>query len=89
MKKTTAKKLDKIDGKLLVIYEALETLISDEIDEQVEKAQDYADEHENSEKAQEKLEQLEEEQTELNEILETIDELRCRLQDLYENILNN
>ena len=89
MKKTTAKKLDKLDGKLLVVYEALEALISDDIDEQVDKAAEYAEEHENSDKAQEKLEQLETEQSELNEILETLDELRCRIQDLYEPILND
>lgn len=89
MNKRTAKKIDKIDSKLMEIYDLLEQIISDEIDEQVVKASDYADEHENSEKAQEKLERLEEQQTELNEILEEIDSLRSRLQDVIEEDLNS
>jgi uncharacterized membrane protein len=88
MNKRTAKKLDKIDSKLLAIYEELENLLNDEIEVQLEKAEDYLNEHEESEKAQEKYDSWENAQSEVQEIIEELDELRSRLQSVYEDFID-
>lgn len=88
MNKRTAKKLDKIDSKLLAIYEELENLLNDEIEVQLEKAEDYLNDHEESEKAQERYDSWENAQSEVQEIIEGLDELRSRLQSVYEEFID-
>lgn len=88
MNKRTAKKLDKIDSKLMAIYEELENLLNDEIEIQLEKAEDYLNEHEESEKAQERYDSWENAQSEVQEIIDELDELRSRLQSVYEDFID-
>lgn len=88
MNKRIAKKLDKIDSLLMQAYDALNSIRIDDVEPQLEKAEEYAEEHENSERAQERLEMWENDNSELEEIEEEIDALRSRLQDLYSEFMD-
>jgi DNA repair exonuclease SbcCD ATPase subunit len=88
MNKRIAKKLDKIDSLLMQAYDALNSIRIDDVEPQLEKAEEYAEEHENSERAQERLEMWENDNSELEEIEEELDALRSRLQDLYSEFMD-
>ena len=88
MNKRIAKKLDKIDSILMQAYDALNSIRIDDVEPQLEKAEEYAEEHENSERAQERLEMWENDNSELEEIEEELDALRSRLQDLYSEFMD-
>lgn len=88
MNKRIAKKLDKIDSLLMQVQDTLNTIRTDDVEPQLEKAEEYADEHENSERAQERLEMWETDNSELEEIEDELDQLRSRLQDLYSSFID-